>query len=95
MAAHTIEIDRGREDWLVVGRARRRDWNTKEIKKLFRNSGTQTGFRELLWFKYHIPRCSFVTWTASLNKLPTLNRIAAWGIETHSLCSLCKTQDES
>ncbi|KAJ9535163.1 hypothetical protein OSB04_un001758 [Centaurea solstitialis] len=43
-----------------------------------------------VWFKGHIPKHSFCLWLASLNRLPTQDRISTWKDEPPDLkCSLC------
>lgn len=43
----------------------------------------------------NVLRFSFITWTAFLNKLPTLDKIRKWGVNVEPCCILCKTQEES
>ncbi|KAJ9557288.1 hypothetical protein OSB04_011902 [Centaurea solstitialis] len=51
---------------------------------------------ESVWFKGHIPKHSFCLWTACLNRLPTLDRLAAWKEEPPDLsCRLCSISPES
>ncbi|KAJ9541973.1 hypothetical protein OSB04_028479 [Centaurea solstitialis] len=49
-----------------------------------------------VWFKGHIPKHSFCLWTACLNRLPTLDRVAVWKEEPPDLtCRLCLIASES
>ncbi|KAG2306140.1 hypothetical protein Bca52824_025888 [Brassica carinata] len=37
-------------------------------------------WHSVVWFKEKIPRCSFITWTAYLGRLPTRDRLISWGL---------------
>ena len=49
----------------------------------------------MVWFKEEIPRCSFITWTVFLKRLPTRDRLISWGISLPPGCVLCSNADES
>ncbi|KAG2243811.1 hypothetical protein Bca52824_094351 [Brassica carinata] len=36
-------------------------------------------WHSFVWFKEEIPRCSFISWTAFLGRLPTRDRLISWG----------------
>ena len=42
-----------------------------------------------------VPKHAVITWLAILNRLPTVDRLKAWGIDKDGLCSLCKQEQES
>ncbi|KAF8099057.1 hypothetical protein N665_0253s0006 [Sinapis alba] len=42
----------------------------------------------IVWFKEKIPRCSFITWTAFLQRLPTRDRLISWGLTLPPGCHL-------
>lgn len=48
-----------------------------------------------IWFKGAVPRNSFTMWVAHLNRLPTRQRLAAWGVATSPLCCICSAGTES
>jgi hypothetical protein len=50
---------------------------------------------QLLWFKGHIPRQSFILWLAGLGRLRTMDRLHSAGIITNAACSFCGTHTES
>ncbi|XP_018448702.1 uncharacterized protein LOC108820231 [Raphanus sativus] len=49
----------------------------------------------VVWFKEEIPRCSFISWTAFLGRLPTRDRLISWGLSVPPGCALCSLADES
>ncbi|CDY16145.1 BnaA09g28790D [Brassica napus] len=49
----------------------------------------------VVWFKEEIPRCSFISWTAFLGRLPTRDRLISWGLSVSPGCALCSLADES
>lgn len=52
-------------------------------------------WHSVVWFKEKIPRCSFITWTAYLGRLPTRDRLISWGLSVPPGCVLCSAADES
>ena len=48
-----------------------------------------------MWTPFAIPRHIVITWMALLNKLPTMDRLAAWGLEVLGTCKLCQDGMES
>ncbi|KAF8085817.1 hypothetical protein N665_0646s0019 [Sinapis alba] len=49
----------------------------------------------IVWFREEIPRCSFITWTAFLRRLPTRDRLISWGLMLPPGCVLCNSANES
>ncbi|KAG7552993.1 Reverse transcriptase domain [Arabidopsis thaliana x Arabidopsis arenosa] len=49
----------------------------------------------LVWFKGAIPKLAFNMWVSNLNRLPTKQRMASWGIPVSPSCSFCSLTDES
>lgn len=94
-AAHNLEINEAEEDFLVYGAERNREWETHKVKRLFRRSSNRAGIKNLIWFKYHIPRYSFITWITWLNRLPTADRLSSWGMNVDESCVLCNLDNES
>ena len=41
-----------------------------------------------------IPKHSVIVWMAILNKLPTMDRLASWGLEVNETCCLCQRSGE-
>lgn len=52
-------------------------------------------WHSLVWFKEGVPRYSFVTWMVALSRLPTRDRLNAWGINVPLHCALCSSGLES
>lgn len=50
---------------------------------------------DVVWFKEHVPRFSFITWLAMLKRLPTRDRLRRWGMNTPTSCVLCSNGEES
>ena len=42
-----------------------------------------------------MPKHAIIACMAMLNRLPTKNRLKAWGLELDSTCVLCKQEDET
>lgn len=52
-------------------------------------------WHKVVWFKEEVPRCSFISWTAYQDRLPTRDRLISWGLHVPPGCVLCSTADES
>ncbi|WZZ82901.1 hypothetical protein YC2023_103473 [Brassica napus] len=53
------------------------------------------GWHKTVGFKGHIPKHALTMWVAVLDRLPTRNRLALWGMLTPISCCLCSSSDES
>ncbi|XP_019085329.1 PREDICTED: uncharacterized protein LOC109126312 [Camelina sativa] len=49
----------------------------------------------LIWFKGATPKHAFIMWVAYLHRLPTRDRLHAWGISTPTSCCICSASEES
>lgn len=54
-----------------------------------RNPSPSVHWHSVVWFKEEIPRCSFITWTVFLGRLPTRDRLISWGLVVQPGCVLC------
>ena len=43
-----------------------------------------------MWVSYIVPKFALISWMAILNRLPTMDRMQAWGMEVTGICVLCK-----
>ncbi|KAG7568329.1 Reverse transcriptase domain [Arabidopsis thaliana x Arabidopsis arenosa] len=50
---------------------------------------------KLVWFKGSTPKHAFNMWIANLDRLPTMSRLASWGLQVSPLCCLCSTAVET
>ncbi|XP_039032502.1 uncharacterized protein LOC120167610 [Hibiscus syriacus] len=60
-----------------------------------RSRSEKVPWHRLVWFPGHIPNFSLISWMAILDRLPTKNRLARFGIVTNSVCRLCSSGLES
>lgn len=64
-------------------------WNS------IRESASVVPWHSLVWFKEGIPIYCFLTWMVALSRLPTRDRLSAWGINVPLHCVLCSEGLES
>ena len=64
-------------------------WNS------IRRRGTPKDWLPLLWHKFHIPACSFITWLACRDRLLTKDRMIRFHMATDPVCLLCHSYNES
>ncbi|KAE8687453.1 hypothetical protein F3Y22_tig00111016pilonHSYRG00071 [Hibiscus syriacus] len=75
-----------------------RNWtqiNASWIWDNIRCRGEKVSWHRLVWFPGHIPKFSLISWMAILDRLPTKDRLARFGIAVDSGCGLCRSGFES
>ena len=50
---------------------------------------------DVVWFKGSVPKHAFTMWTATWDRLPTRERLAAWGMPIATTCPLCARGNET
>jgi len=63
--------------------------------ELLREKRPVNNMHNLLWFKGHIPRHSFILWLAGLGRLRTMDRLLSAGIIQNAACILCSLHTET
>jgi len=71
------------------------NFSIKSAWELLRNRRPEYNIHQLLWFKGHIPRQSFILWLASLGRLRTMDRLQSTGIIRNATCIFCGLHTES
>lgn len=72
-----------------------RQFSTKVTWDRLREPSPKVDWHDVVWFQEEIPRCSFLTWLAMLERLPTRDRLATWGLSVPENCVLCSSGRES
>ena len=80
---------RGQSDNFVPKFSPKVTWN------MVREHAPVVPWCSLVWFKQHIPRCSFVLWMAVLARLPTRDRLSSWRMAVPRTCVFCPAGDET
>lgn len=71
------------------------EFSTSETWKLIRERKSKCSWARGVWFSQATPKCAFIVWLASLNRLSTMDRIAQWNIGVDEVCVLCRNAYES
>lgn len=50
---------------------------------------------KIVWSKRHLPRFALILWMAVWERLPTLEKLAQWGIVDTNRCLLCRLEPEN
>ncbi|XP_038996241.1 uncharacterized protein LOC120120779 [Hibiscus syriacus] len=74
-------------DWSII--------NGKWIWDSIRSSRVKIVWHKLIWFPAHIPKFSLFSWMVILDRLPTKDRLARFGLIVDHACGLCGTGLES
>ncbi|XP_019085551.1 PREDICTED: uncharacterized protein LOC109126452 [Camelina sativa] len=69
-------------------------FSSKETWEQLRVHNPLVPWSEVIWFKEHVPRYSFIAWLAMLNRLPTRDRLRRWGMNIPATCVLCSNGEE-
>lgn len=70
-------------------------YSTSQVYKALREQEPDVPWAQCVWIKEGIPRQSFLTWLFVLNRSPTRDRLAGWGLQTDTACLLCNQAAES
>ncbi|CAN7125978.1 unnamed protein product, partial [Brassica rapa subsp. narinosa] len=80
--------------WTINGE-KFQTFSSRKTWSIIRERQPIRGWHKEVWFKGHIPKHAFTMWIAVLDRLPTRNRLASWGMLTPISCCLCSSSDES
>ena len=79
------------EIWKCLGRK----YSATAVWQEIRLKNEKKDWHRVLWASPSIPKHVLITWMTILNRLPTMDRLEAWGMEVVALCRLCHTGRES
>ncbi|KAJ8759651.1 hypothetical protein K2173_009298 [Erythroxylum novogranatense] len=65
------------------------------IWKVIRPFACKVDWNRVVWCPLYIPRHSFFSWLALLNRLPTKDRLQSWGLVSEVTCVTCSDGSES
>ncbi|KAG7533165.1 Reverse transcriptase zinc-binding domain [Arabidopsis thaliana x Arabidopsis arenosa] len=91
LPSNSLELDTF--DWVVedmncVGFSSSKTWS------VLRPRADPVSWFNSVWFKGATPRHAFNMWVANLDRLPTKARLARWGMNIDTICSLCSSHHE-
>ncbi|CAA7021156.1 unnamed protein product [Microthlaspi erraticum] len=91
------EAQRGTDIYLWRNRAGeyKRTFSSKSTWEQLRDHSPAVNWFKTVWFKEFVPRCSFITWLAVQNRLPTKDRLRNWGLNVPAACVLCISGTET
>ena len=88
-ARQFIVLENGVEVW------NRTITSISNIWKELKPQKERVTWHRLVWSYLSIPKHDVITWMAILNRLPTMDRLMAWGIGVGGTCKLCLDEMES
>lgn len=80
-------------DWVIDDKPYEKFSSSKTWETL-RPREDEKNWACLVWFKGNTPKHAFNMWIANLDRLPTMSRIASWGLQVHTVCCLCSAAVE-
>ena len=66
-----------------------------EVWRDIRPKNEKVAQHRLIWTPFVVPKHVVIAWLAILNRLHTIERLRAWGMDMDVLCSLSKQEQES
>ena len=90
LARRFVELKNGVEVWKIPGK-----YSAAAVWKKIRQQQVKVTWHRFLWRPMSIPKHVFISWMALLNRLPTMDRLALWGMEVRGQCYLCQEELES
>ncbi|KAG7559114.1 Alpha/Beta hydrolase fold [Arabidopsis thaliana x Arabidopsis arenosa] len=70
-------------------------FSSKETWEQIRSHTALVPWCKAVWFKEAVPHYSFITWLAMQGRLPTKDRLRAWGLNVTTDCVLCSNGIET
>ena len=81
----------GREVWKHSGSK----YQAAVVWEDIRPKQEKKDWHRMIWTALAIPRHEIISWMAVLNRLPTLDRLSAWGLVQDGTCRLCQNGMEA
>ncbi|CAA7040466.1 unnamed protein product [Microthlaspi erraticum] len=81
-------------EWELDGVASKK-YKTGEVYRKLTGEGPIAAWTKVIWNVGGIPRHNFLAWLFALNRCPTRDRIAGWGLQTDPNCLLCYSAAET
>ena len=91
LASRFIEVKNGAEVWKFPGSK----YSAETIWKEIRPKQDKVPWARFLWSTMVIPKHTFISWMAILNRLPTMDRLIAWGMNVRGTCCNCQKEEET
>ncbi|KAG7594616.1 Zinc finger CCHC-type superfamily [Arabidopsis thaliana x Arabidopsis arenosa] len=81
-------------DWVIADKPYG-SFSSSKTWEALRPREAEKDWSKLVWFKGSTPKHAFNMWIANLDRLPTMNRLASWGLQVSTTCCLCSSNAES
>lgn len=88
-AINNVPITRGSVDKPIQVPLNSLELPSKIIYDDIRHKWVSGHWIQLLWFKKHVPKFSFITWLVALDKINTSVKLRSWHINVDTKCLLC------
>lgn len=88
-----LEIEDSYE-WEINGRIST-NFRTGELYTYLSDERQDVQWHKAVWTSRGIPRHNFHTWLIVLDRLPTRDRLARWGLQVDQQCLLCNSYPET
>ena len=91
LASRFVEFKNGVEVWKYPGSK----YSAATVWKEIRQKQDKVSWARFLWSTMAIPKHTFISWMAILNRLPTMDRLNSWGMNVRGTCCHCQVEEET
>ena len=82
-----VEWNDGRANWKIPSEK----YKAAEVWSVIRPRREKVVWHKLVWYHLTVPKHAFIFWMAILDRLPTIDRLRAWGWKWME-CVLCASR---
>lgn len=79
--------------WVTA--ACRGSYSSSKTWDVLRPRGPIQPWSKIIWFKGSVPKHAFNMWVSHLDRLPTRQRLADWGMNILNVCCICSSSPET
>ncbi|XP_026436971.1 uncharacterized protein LOC113334962 isoform X2 [Papaver somniferum] len=90
-----VDFDLSMADMVVWKPSTSGEFTMKATYKALAGENNDVLWKNLVWFKNHVPRHSFITWLCLHGRLKTRDEMVKWGLLSVATCALCEEGPET
>ncbi|XP_026399925.1 uncharacterized protein LOC113295813 [Papaver somniferum] len=91
----SVEFNLNERDKLIWTTSKNGEFSLKDTYLTLSSSNDSPFWCDLVWFKYHILRHSFISWLALQGRLKTRAKLMQWGLMSTAPCPFCEDTVET
>ena len=89
LTCNFVKQNNGNERWETSGEK----YKAAGVWSVIRPKKGKVTWHKLVWSTFNVPKHAFISWLAVQNRLPTKDRLRAWGIVMDGRCAFCNEHE--